>query len=414
MKFIAPISVLLAVLAPNGVRSDEEVDAFVGVGHKGNHHAGLRTNDVSTDCDTTLESGALKLGLNAEGTLIDGCVGLTYNGHESLRRGGYTEGFGASAVVDGTSFWGGKGNARSFGNNLETPSPITFTGTDTAETKVQISTGPLEVTHQFKPSPESSDLFEITVIYKNTSTTQTLEDLRYRRVMDWDVRPYKDCVSLFTDGANPKYLEYSTNLGFTGVDPSNTPLDGNEDYYYYFKNSKTLVKCPGSSECNDEGAFNIGPYDQGAMINFHFDDVTIPPMGTFSFKIYYGASANQAAAATAVDAVGATAGSYAFAPADFVSYYNSGSCTDDSAGSDTGVFIFGFKPFCELPPGGCVANGDQYCCENGVVDKYNVCILDSDLNLVSEIRDMGAGTKCCAFPGSSTRILPQFLDAECP
>jgi hypothetical protein len=422
MKFSAPLSVLIAVLC-NGVCSQEQ-DPFVvhdkKKKKKHHKHNGLRTSGVA--CSTTYltsNDGDFILGVDP-----DGGLGMCGTGIENIKQNPnydavHREGWGASAMVDGSTFYG---FSRKYNNgNLETPDPVISTGS-TAATSVKVSTGPLKVTHDYEPSSDTDDLFKVTVTYENTSSTQTLTDLRYRRIMDWDLDPTPECYSFFYDGDDPKYLEYATNNGYGSPNPLLKPnpfpdetIGPDDDYeYYYARNGKpytVIGPCPGS-DCPAGGVFDIGPTDQGALWNFQFDSVSIPPMGSFSFKIYFGVADDKAAADTAVNAVGAAMGSYGFtAFGASEDYYRSGSCTDANAGSDYGVHIFAFGELCDLPPGGCVANGDQYCCPNDD-SKYNVCSLDSSLNLVTSIKEVSPGTKCCQFYGN--RILQQFIDMDCP
>lgn len=46
----------------------------------------------------------------------------------------------------------------------------------------------VEVTHDFNPSNKTLNLYEVTVTIKNIDT-QSIGDLRYRRLMDWDIPP---------------------------------------------------------------------------------------------------------------------------------------------------------------------------------------------------------------------------------
>jgi type IV pilus assembly protein PilY1 len=268
----------------------------------------------------------------------------------------------------------------------------------TAKTTVKVTGEPLKITHDFQPSTKTDNLYEISVTYENLSATKTLTDLRYRRVMDFDVPPniFDECISIFySGGTNPKYLEYAHNDGFLDVNPTNN-VSGN---------TRGLGPCPGN--CPSGGEMDYGPKDQGALFNLFFENVSIPPGGKFDFKIYYGAAETKTAADAAVNAVGATMGAYAFNAVG-------GSCSA-SDGSNPGVFIFAFSEGpspCELPPGGCVANGDQYCCANDD-SRYNVCTWDNNLNLYPITMPVAPGTKCCQSPWGN-RITQQHHLMSCP
>ena len=284
-------------------------------------------------------NGIVRMAINKEGNLISRGsppgIGLQYNNgsewFEVLRYGAYAEGFGVSATIKSTntSFWGGatRPSTRSYLDSK----PIISTESE-ATTVAKVTTGPLKITHKFAPSKHTKYLYEITVTYKNTSKNETLTDLRYRRNMDWDVAPspYHECVSIFYDSSSdPKYLEYSTNYGFSTSNPtSDVSRFGS-------------FTCPDIKNCPDGGVLNNGPSDNGAMFNLLFKEcghkIKLPPCTKFQFKIYYGAAANKAAANRAVRAVGSTVTSFAFNPVT-----RNGSCSD-ADGTNPGVFIFGFN-----------------------------------------------------------------------
>ena len=284
-------------------------------------------------------NGIVRMAINKEGNLISRRspeIGLQYNDgsewFEVLRWGGYAEGFGVSATIKSTntSFWGGATNP--FFSSYLDSKPIISTESE-ATTVAKVTTGPLKVTHKFAPSKHTKYLYEITVTYKNTSKNETLTDLRYRRNMDWDVYPpwiFRECVSIFYDSSSdPKYLEYSTNYGFSTSNPTSD-----------VSRSGTFT-CPDIRNCPDGGVLNNGPRDNGAMFNFLFKEcghkIKLPPCTKFQFKIYYGAAPNKAAANRAVRAVGSTVTSFAFNPVT-----QGGSCSD-ADGTNPGVFIFGFN-----------------------------------------------------------------------
>ena len=284
-------------------------------------------------------NGIVRMAINKEGNLISRGspgIGLQYNHgsewFEVLRWGGYAEGFGVSATIKSTntSFWGGATNP--FFSSYLDSKPIISTESE-ATTVAKVTTGPLKVTHKFAPSKHTKYLYEITVTYKNTSQNETLTDLRYRRNMDWDVYPpwiFRECVSIFYDSSSdPKYLEYSTNYGFSTSNPTSD-----------VSRSGTFT-CPDIRNCPDGGVLNNGPRDNGAMFNFLFKEcghkIKLPPCTKFQFKIYYGAAPNKAAANRAVRAVGSTVTSFAFNPVT-----RNGSCSD-ADGTNPGVFIFGFN-----------------------------------------------------------------------
>ena len=122
----------------------------------------------------------------------------------------------------------------------------------TATTIADVTTGPLRVKHEFFPSAETNKLYQVVVTLTNTDAERTLTQLRYRRVMDWDIPPqlYNECVSIFYSGTLfPIDLEYFTDDGFDG----NDPRDG-------AATSGILYQCTQGTGC--------GPlYDSGKLLS---------------------------------------------------------------------------------------------------------------------------------------------------
>jgi hypothetical protein len=99
--------------------------------------------------------------------------------------------------------------------------------------------------------------------------------------VDWDIFPtqFNECVTIQPDPSTVQFLESADSNGFTDSNPYvNTPW----------------TAAPFT---------DLGPTDHGANFNFKFDP--LPPGGTFSFNIYYGAAANQEEALHAVFSVDA-------------------------------------------------------------------------------------------------------------
>ena len=146
-----------------------------------------------------ISNGVIKLGvnptaqLNAPGGSYDALdftdnVGLRYifpDGREgeSTAYGCECEGWGASA--DSTAGWAND----SVGGVVVDLSSVTFSSTSTtAISELTLPGGLLKVTHDFHPSLATDNLYEITVILENISPSP-INDVRYRRVMDWDIYP---------------------------------------------------------------------------------------------------------------------------------------------------------------------------------------------------------------------------------
>src|SRR5437899_1202176 len=67
---------------------------------------------------------------------------------------------------------------------------------------VRTSGGPLEILHGFGPST-SANLYKVFVNIRNTSSTVTVNNILYRRLMDWDVPPvvFHEWVEIHVKGA---------------------------------------------------------------------------------------------------------------------------------------------------------------------------------------------------------------------
>lgn len=102
---------------------------------------------------------------------------------ESTSYGCECEGWGASA--DGTAGWAND----NFGSAVVDFPSVTFSSTaTTAISELTLPGGLLKVTHDFHPSPATDNLYEVTVTLENISGSP-INDVRYRRVMDWDIFP---------------------------------------------------------------------------------------------------------------------------------------------------------------------------------------------------------------------------------
>jgi hypothetical protein len=178
---------------------------------------------------------------------------------------------------------------------------VSFTSTpSTAISVVDIATpgaggGMLRVTHAFMPSV-SPNLYEVGVTIENlTAMDIGAGDLRYRRVMDWDIEPtpFSEFVTIHVgDSAN---LLTATNDGFALGDPLSPPecTPGGPCVFPFI----TLV--PGDPDLVDSG-----PQDHGSLFDFAFGPVAMGD--SVSFKIFYGAAAvGEAGALAALAAVGA-------------------------------------------------------------------------------------------------------------
>jgi hypothetical protein len=143
------------------------------------------------------------------------------------------------------------------------------------------------VTHDYHPSI-SANLFQATVTIENISGQDT--DVRYRRVMDWDVEPtaFNEFVSVVTIAGTrlARNVLFSSDNGFASPNPLAGP-------------SRILFT---------GDAIDSGPADHGALFDFGFG--TLKPGEKVTFNTYYGAAATEAEADKALGVVKAEVYSY--------------------------------------------------------------------------------------------------------
>lgn len=254
-----------------------------------------------------ITDGSISLGVNPMGSLITGVggVGVLHNptGLEALAIAYLGEGWGAADFGSGV-----QGYDAGFG--ASNVSPFSFASTATTATSVADVGTLLRVTHDYALSA-SPDLFRGHVSILNMGGAAA--DVRYTRVMDWDVQPtpFNEYITIQGTAAEPLAL-YADNDGFEIPLPliAKGPLD-----------------CFGGG--GPIGDFiDYGPCDQGSLFDFGLG--LVPAGWAVNFDIFYGASANEADAVAALTAVGANVyslGQSAASPPDL---------------GEPATFIFGF------------------------------------------------------------------------
>jgi len=275
---------------------------------------------IGPTSSAVISNGLIKLGIHDEGHLNvwddkEGLVGLSLifpppgGVSEALAVGCWCEGWGISGNNDPTMTGTASVDNYPGISNIIPEHPLNKSGPSAIST-VDVGSS-LRVEHDFHPST-SPNLYEITVTVTNTSL-EPITDLKYRRVMDWDIPPdvFNECVT--NQGTVLGYIEFTDN-GFDSVNPLDPP-----DPSWTFGD-----------------IIDYGPFDHGALFQVSFlkPGEKLMPGENRVFNIYYGAAFNQAEAEAALTEVDAEAYSLG-KPSD--SYYG-GSCTDNP-----NVFIFGFK-----------------------------------------------------------------------
>jgi type IV pilus assembly protein PilY1 len=155
----------------------------------------------------------------------------------------------------------------------------------TATSAVHLTSKPgLTVMHEYAPAAGSPlNTFEATVTISNT-TGATITDIRYRRVMDWDV-PYTEFTEAVTiQGWPATALLHTSDDGFESANPLS---------------SFSPIACPVDANFTD-----CAPsVDHGALFDFSFGDLAAGESQTFS--VFYGAALSETSALAALAAVGA-------------------------------------------------------------------------------------------------------------
>ena len=285
--------------------------------------------DGATDADDprcqldavgVIKSGVVQLGINREGHLnVPGFVpssgtGTTYVGlrylptnAEATAPGCLCEGWGVADASTGVT---GYANEDSDGgvNNLDLDSFVRTA--ESAVSTVHLGTT-FRVTHDYHPSA-TPNLIESTVTIENVSDHET--DVRYRRVMDWDVEPtaFSEFVTVVTIAGSEraKNVRFSSNDGFASANPLSDPI-ANRNWYpeQQCDGDDPRTPAPGSVDHACIGDFkDAGPDDHGALFDFDFGKLA--PGAKVTFNIYYGAAGSEAEADAALGVVRAEVYSY--------------------------------------------------------------------------------------------------------
>ncbi len=286
--------------------------ALLGVAASGNALAGAviyNTGDATT--------ATVALGVNDEGHLNTApnitanavATGLAYrfadgSWRDATSPGCLCEGWGVAA--DSISGYA----SADFGGATNLTLDSFSSSSSTATSMVHLTSLPgLKVEHAYKPSSDSA-LFEAVVTIENT-TGSDINDLRYRRAMDWDIPPDEFNEYVTIQGvATTTLLEYSSDNGFAVPDPLAGPAGD-------------LAGCGETTDFVD-----CGPADHGALFNFNFG--ALANGESYTFSIFYGATGSESSAIAALTAVGAE-------------LYSLGQYSGDPTGGTPATYIFGFK-----------------------------------------------------------------------
>jgi len=318
------------------------------------------TSALCTD-GAIIGNGTVQLGVNCEGHLNSpypadplgiGYMGLRFvpTGNPSTEPGCQCEGWGVGDRLTSTA---GYAN-RSVDGTVNLTLLNFAADATTAISTVQVGST-FRVTHAYRPSPVTANLYEVLVTITNISAADT--EVLYRRVMDWDIAP-------------TEFSEYVTIQNGNAANLFRTDTDGfNSGNPFSFASYQ-----PGP-------VVDAGPADHGALFDFNFG--VLAPNQSVTFRTYYGAAATEVDALAALAAVGAEA-------------YSLGQ-PSSPGGPDLGIpntFIFGFSGIGGTPVGcgngtqepgeecddgnntngdGCDANCTLTRCGNGIVTAGEEC-----------------------------------------
>ena len=238
-----------------------------------------------------IDQGTIMLGVNDFGQLnVPGgepsstndstIVGVRYlpTGSEGVGHGNLDEGWGVADALSGVAGWA---NAFHGVGNLTLHSFTT--SASTAQSSASVSSI-FSITQDFHPST-SPNLYQVDIVITNVTTATT--NLRYRRVIDWDVEPTRWNEYITIDPGNAANLSFTSNDGFAHPNPLTGP--SNRGY---------------------TGAFaDVGPADYGALFDFDFGNLA--PNTAKHFTLYLGAASTEIEAIVALAKVGAEAYSFA-------------------------------------------------------------------------------------------------------
>ncbi|MGI9615009.1 MAG: Ig-like domain-containing protein [Acidimicrobiales bacterium] len=335
-----------------------------------------------------IDNGTVLLAINPEGHLNvgnasgsaagDRNAGLQYlpTAAEGTASGCACEGWGVAEATTGIA-----GSANVSVGGIRNLDLIEFRSTPTTARSVVSVDDTMAVTHHFHPSPQTDALYEIEVTIENISVA-VLDDILYRRVIDWDAEPtpYQEFVTV--DTGNATNVLFASNDGFADPNPLSPRTDRGRT---------------GSFE-------DAGPGDQGAMFDFAFG--SLAPGERVTFRLFYGAAANEIDAVAAVAATGAEV--YSFGQPN----------TENGAAIGApNTFILAFAAVGGLSVFAPVANDDELVVEAGIEATLDVLANDTDPNGdplgVVNYSDPAGGDVDCTEAGLCTYVSdPGFVGED--
>lgn len=298
-------------------------------------------------------TATVALGVNDDGSLNADpnitanafATGVAYKFPDGSFRDGtapgcFCEGWGVS--VNGTD--SGYANVSSDGgaNNLTFGAATGVTGSTVTTTTSLTSLPGLTVVQSYAPSPSAPGALFINRVTITNTTGATVTDVKYVRVMDWDIplTEFNEFVTI-KGVASTTLLEESGDNGFNSANPL-AP---------YFNSDPACF----NSDCTDSGVA-----DHGAYFRFNFGDLADGE--SYAFDIFYGAAADEDAAIAAI-------------AAESIELYSLGQSNISFLPNDDGpTYIFGFKGVGGTPVE-CGQPGQPECPPNEVPEPASLALL---------------------------------------
>lgn len=286
--------------------------AVANADNSGEHHWVEPTDPMAWPTIVTHSSGRIKLGVNDGGNLnvgvaasvpsvdgetvtgmrfvdIDNTLGSGINAEfESTSPGCLCEGWGAAFSQNGGALQSGDANQDDGGlNNIVVASMLM--GDSQQVTSHTTVAGCLDVTLKYTPSDLSDFAYKVDMTFENTCADDITE-LRWRRVMDWDIEPTAFSERVYLEPGTASDLTCLHDNGFCRADPT-------------ISCGGITVGCVASGSETDAGVA-----DHGAGFFFQFSDITAAtPLAqgeTRSVRTYYGAANTYAQAISEMSKLG--------------------------------------------------------------------------------------------------------------
>lgn len=204
---------------------------------------------------------------------------------DAISPGCLCEGWGVWA--DGAAAWASVDNG-----GIRNLGPAAFTFSSNAFlSSVFTNNSNVRVEHSFAPSLQP-DIFQVAVTLTNTSATNMIDDLRYIRVMDWDIPP-----TVFSEFVTHNGV--AANLVSAG---GNVLTAHNNGFNHAGGFTGGIGNSPITFSSVNVDFTDLGPSDHGSFFEFAFG--SLDPMSSRTFYIYYGSAPDESAALTRLAGLG--------------------------------------------------------------------------------------------------------------